>query len=262
MRAELTSLLKDYDKTAVEIFITYCENLKTEKKNGQIKNVWMGYKKPKELADFFIAVEKDGLHLDGDHITIISTGVSYDHVAYKNKMLLSYPESLIDVSLVFQGDAFSFKKESGKALYTHEIKSPFGQTEANVEGGYCVIKNKRGEFITLLSKADIDKHRKVAKGDFIWAKWYKEMAQKTVVKKACKQHFSDIYMNIETLDNENYDLENPLNIEIEDKQKIESINTLDELKEYYLANKGKGKDFDIMVTKRKQQLTPPNNDSA
>ena len=116
-----------------------------------------------------------------------------------------YPESVIDCQLVREGDEFDFSKESGKVIYTHKISNPFEKKE--IIGAYCIIKNKRGEFITILTKDDIDKHRKVAKTDYIWRQWFDEMALKTVVKKACKLHFADVYQNIEEVDNENYDLE-------------------------------------------------------
>jgi hypothetical protein len=53
------------------------------------------------------------------------------------------------------------------------------------------------------------------------------MIYKTVAKKSIKFHFNDIYQNIEEIDNENYDLENPLELELKYKQDIDSINTLE-----------------------------------
>ena len=68
------------------------------------------------------------------------------------------------MQLVYTDDKFSFEKHSGKVVYQHEINNPFDEKkDENVIGGYCVIKNKRGEFLTLLSKNEIEKHRKVFK---------------------------------------------------------------------------------------------------
>ena len=204
--AKLKDLLKDYPKEEVGIYVSYCHNMLTETdRNGKQKNIWFSHIETVKLAEYFRAVKRDKLDFDGKHITIISTGVSYDYIAYKNKMYLSYPESIIDVSLVNENDKFNFSKDSGKVNYNHVITNPFDNE--NIIGAYCVIKNKRGEFLTILSKSEIDKHRKVAKTDYIWKNWFREMALKTVIKKACKTHFSDIYQNIETIDNENYDLE-------------------------------------------------------
>ncbi|MCH7690785.1 MAG: recombinase RecT [candidate division Zixibacteria bacterium] len=75
----------------------------------------------------------------------------------------------------------------------------------------------------LLSKEDIEKHRKVARTDYIWQAWPKEMALKTVIKKACKQHFDDIYEGINEMDNENYDLDLPLDVDLKHKEAIEKI---------------------------------------
>lgn len=256
-KSKISELLKDYQKESVEMYVSYLYTLSTEKNRttGQLQNPWMQYKNDQELANLFMRVAKDGLIFDGKHITLQSTGISYDYIAYKNKMLLAYPESKVDMGIVYSGDDFSVSKESGSVIYHHNIASPFNQKEAGIVGAYCVIINKRGEFITLLSKEDIEKHRKVAKTDYIWKQWPIEMTLKTVIKKACKQHFADIYESIEEKDNENYDLDNPLDLELEYKQDIDAINKIEDLKEYYLANKGKGKAFDKYVTIRKEQLT-------
>jgi recombinational DNA repair protein RecT len=100
-----------------------------------------------------------------------------------------------------------------------------------------VIKNKRGEFLTILGKEELEKHRKTAKTDFIWKQWFREMCLKTIMKKACKLHFGDIFTAIEEQDNENYDLENPLDLDLKWKQEIDAIKTKAELKAYYEKNK-------------------------
>jgi len=173
-------------------------------------------------------------------------------------MYLAYPESLIDVALVYKDDTFNFQKQSGKVIYTHNINNPFNQEQANIVGGYCVIKNKRGEFITILSMKNIEKHRKVAKTDYIWASWFHEMCLKTIIKKACKQHFADIFQNIETLDNEGYDLEKPLGIDIKDKAAVENLKTIPEIEQYWTANKGRNagilKDFTKLCASRKAEI--------
>lgn len=254
-KQDIRILLKDYNSEQVETFISYCLRLMLEKKpDGSSKNPWMKDRKPEEMANLFKRVAKDGLVFDGVHITLQSTGISYDYIAYKNKMLLAYPESKVDVNLVYKDDTFNASNESGTIIYQHNIANPFTQKEIDIIGGYCVIKNKRGEFITLLSKEDIDKHRKVAKTDYIWRQWFKEMALKTVIKKACKQHFADIYEAIEKNDNENYELENPLELDINLKSEIDAISTIKELGEYYQKNKGKGAEFDKYISIRKKQL--------
>lgn len=257
-KTTLTALLKDFKPDEIEVFIAYCEKLRTAKKktgaSWVIANPWMERLSDEKLALMFKNVAKDGLVFDGIHITLQSTGVSYDYIAYKNKMFNVHPESKIDVSLVYDGDSFEFAKKDGKVFYTHTISSPFQRKE--MIGGYCIIRNKRGEFITILDRSDIDKHRKVAKTDLIWKQWFTEMATKTVIKKACKLHFSDLYQNIETLDNDNYEIENPLDLDLKIKGEIDAIETIEELQKYYHKNKGKGKAFDKYVSLKKKELTP------
>jgi len=254
---ELKKLLSEYPKEKVELYVDYCNKVATDKKsNGQISNTWFTYRTNKELSDYFKGVMKDKLDFDGKHITILKTGVSYDYIAYKNKMFLAYPESVIDVQLVKESDKFSFEKVSGSINYNHIITNPFGNEK--IVGGYCVIKNKRGEFLTVLSEEDFMKHRKIAKTHYIWDAWEDEMRLKTVIKKACKTHFADIYQNIETIDNENYDLETSLDLSQETLNDIEKLTTIDECLKYYNDNKDKNagilKEFTKELTKRKEQI--------
>lgn len=254
-KEKIIELLKDYNQEEVENYASYCVRLLlAKKKDGSLQNPFMQTKTDEIMATLFKRVAKDGLVFDGEHITLQSTGISYDYIAYKNKMFLAYPESTIDVNLVYGEDKFSVAKESGSVMYSHSVADPFNQNENNIKGGYCIIKNKRGEFMTLLGKEEIEKHRKVAKTDFIWRQWFKEMATKTIIKKACKLHFSDIFQNIEKNDNENYELENPLELDLKLKQEIDKIETIDELTSYHEKNEGKGKEFDKYISIRKNQI--------
>ena len=161
--------LSECEPGKVEVYLSYLNKLLTAKnKDKTVKNPWMKHRQDAELIAAYKQVAKDGLDFDGVHITLQSTGVSYDYIAYKNKMYMVYPESVIDVALVYKDDTFRFEKQSGKVVYTHNINNPFHQDQSDIVGGYCIIKNKRGEFITLLSKENIEKHRKVAKTDYIW----------------------------------------------------------------------------------------------
>jgi len=259
--------LEGFDAQKVDVYIDYLKKIKSEKKaDGSPKNPWMKHKSDPELVSYFKKVAMDGLYFDGVNITLQSTGVSYNYIAYKNRMYIVYPESLIDISLVYKDDMFKFEKHSGSVVYTHSLNNPFNQKEENIIGAYCVIKNKRGQFITLLDKENLDKHRKVAKTDYIWAGWFHEMCIKTVIKKACKQHFADIFQNIEALDNTNYDVDLPLGISIEDKQAVEKITTLEKLKEYWEANSGRNagvkKDFDKLITLRRNEIKAANIEAA
>ena len=214
----------------------------------------MEYKKDDYLIKIFKLVEAEGLVFDWKHITLQNTWVSYDYNALKNKMLLVYPESTIDINLVYKDDVFEVKKESGKVWYTHQVYDPFRNRDNDIVWGYVVIKNKRWEFITTMWSSDIEKHRKVAKTDYIWKAWFAEMCMKTIMKKACAIHFKDIYTEIEAQDNENYDLDIPLEIDVEWKWAIDAITDIEELKKYWEKNKWKWKAFDKYVLLRKQQI--------
>jgi recombinational DNA repair protein RecT len=208
---ELKQLLNGKDSEEnINIFVNYCQTSEAEvdkQKPTEKKNKFYYYLTAPKLADIFLKVKSQGLTFDGKHITIQSTGISYDFVAYKNKMLVVYPESKVDLQLVYKGDIFSFAKESGVIKYSHTFKDPFNQKDSDIIGGYCVIKNRRGEFITLMDNEDLAKHRKIAKLDAMWVKWFKEMCYKTIIKKAIKYHFDDVFQDMEVEDNKAYDLE-------------------------------------------------------
>lgn len=192
---------QNYTEEDVEKFAGYCVKLSKDEKSKFICT-----KSAKDLASLFRRVQSEGIPFDGVHVTLQSTGISYDYIAYKNKMFLAYPETKFDVALVYNGDKFSFEKTDGKVLYQHIIANPFGQEDKDVIGAYAVVRNSRGEFLTTLSANDIAKHRKIAKTDFIWKSWFQEMCLKTITKKACKLHYGDVYTKIEEMDNEQYDL--------------------------------------------------------
>ena len=208
--------LKDYDSEQVELYCNYVETLKTEKgKDGKLKNWWATQKTDDFYVDCFKKIVSTGLAFDGKHICVQNTGVSFDYVAYKNKMLLAYPESLLDVGLVYNGDEFSVDKRSGKVEYVHKIANPFGHKDSDIVGGYMVVKNKRGEFFTSLSLEEIEKCRSVAKTDTIWKQWFSDMCLKTVIKKAVKLHFDDVFKEMEDEDNKNYDLDKATEPEVD-----------------------------------------------
>ena len=175
-------------------------------------------------------------------------------------MLLAYPETKMDFGVVYAADSFTSRKESGKVIYTHEYGDPFDQSEDKIIGCYCVIKNNRGEFITMLDKPAIEKHRKVSRSDNIWSAWFVEMVKKTVVKKACKDHFDDVYSQIDEIDNDNYDVENPTEISVEFKGKIDAITDLEILRKAYKDNKADK--FKIKyIAKRSEQIKKEQEDA-
>jgi len=252
----IVDLLKDSDAQHAEAFAAYIveQHQAKDKTTGKWKNYFLHSRTEQEMADLFKRVEAEGLVFDGKHITIQSTGISYDYIAYKNKMLLVYPESKIDLELVYKGDTFKFNKTNGTVDYSHIVADPFKKDEDDIVGGYCVIKNKRGEFITRLNSEEIAKHRAVAKTDYIWNKWFVEMCLKTIIKKACKYHFDDIFSEITEMDNENSSLENPVDLPIDHKAALDEINNLNDLKEYWEKHRGSGKEFDQYISIRKDQI--------
>ncbi|HQO23099.1 MAG TPA: recombinase RecT [Spirochaetota bacterium] len=232
-KTKLKQLLAEFDRQLVDNYVEYCQKLNDEKdtKTGAVKNAWFTNLSDETLEKYYRKNFKTGLEFDGRHVTITKTGITYDYQAYKSKMLMVYPESIIDVQLVKESDEFTFEKESGSVKYTHKIGNPFG--DEKTVGGYCVIKNKRGEFLTLLSEKDFDKHKKVAKTDMIWNAWPDEMKKKTLIKKGCN-NFKDDFKEIEENDNDNYDLTQLENeLDKETQEKIDGFQSVAECETFY-----------------------------
>lgn len=258
---QIKNWLKEFNQLEVDNYLNYLQELKNaKKKNKQTwkyeeANPWIKFKTDEDFTWFFKKVSSKWLILDWKHITIQSTWLSFDYIAYKNLMLIVYPESIIDLQLVYNWDEINFWKENGKIAYKHKLANPFLRNENEIIWWYCVIKNKRWEFLTTLNKQELEKHRKVAKTDTIWSAWLTEMCLKTVLKKAVKIHFDDIYSEILDEDNKENDLENSkIDIELSWKKEIDNIENIEELKKYYLKNKWKWKEFDKYVTIRKNIL--------
>jgi hypothetical protein len=250
-KADVSKLLENHNQERVTIFLDYMDKLAKD-----YKNKWFINKSDEWLASCFRQVEGEGLKFDGIAVSLQNIGVSYSYIAYKNKMLMCYPETILDIQIVYKDDTFKFEKKNGQVLYEHILNDVFNRNDKDVIGGYCIIKNKRGEFLTLLTKSELDKHRKVAKTDYIWKAWTVEMYFKTLIKKACKQHFQDIFTSIETIDNENnYDLDLPLGIDVKVKGEIETIIKVGDLEKYYHKNKEANrlhiKDFNKLISKQK-----------
>jgi len=204
----LMSSIDNPNRESIENYASYCMRLKLEvDKQKKLKNPWMQNKKVDQLDILYRRVLNEGLEFDGVHVTLQSKGITYDYQAYKNKMMLVYPESIIDIDLVYEGDSFSFNKENGEVFYKHSFENPFDRSDDKIKGGYLIIKNRRGSFITTLTKEEFQKHRKVAKTDYIWAAWLKEMCLKTLWRKGVKVHFDDEFKEMNNEDNKNYDLD-------------------------------------------------------
>lgn len=251
--------LKNYDNNKVDIFISYVNQLKSEvDKDGKLKNWWAQKQTDTQYIDIFKKVYETGLFIDGDSVTITFRGkmlVTYDYHAYKNKILLSYPETIFDFQVVYKGEEFSFRKESGKVIYTHKINNPFDNNK-EIVGAYGIIKNSKGEFIELITTDDIQKMKNTSTMKHIWNSWYDRMVLKSVIKRICSVHFKDITKDIDMIDNLTNEPERATIDELI-LNDIDNAETEDQLNLIYKNNKGVVKDteqFISVLSKRKKEI--------
>ncbi len=221
-----SKLLEKYKKPEQQEMIeTSCLYLKkkiAEKKKDDRGNYVSAYRfeAPFLLQSVAECID-NGFPLDG--VNYVITGNSMympTYKAFKNKIYMVYPESVIDVQLIREGDTYHFAKESGSVIYSHDIADPFDSVEPKIKGAYCVIKNKRGEFLETLNLSDYTNMKNASKMPKLWDKWESEFFLKSVIKRACKRHFNDITSAIEEKDNEIVGLEEVVKASEDKKQSI------------------------------------------
>lgn len=190
-----------HQQELIETSILYVQKKIAEKDRAS------GKPKYNFAADFILQTIAEcidnGFALDGVNY-VISGNRMYmpTYKAYKNKIYMVYPDTVIDLQLIREGDDYNFAKESGAVLYTHNIADPFEATESKIIGAYCVIRNKRGEFLETLNTTDYNKMKEGSKTPKTWNDWPSEFWLKSVIKRACKRHFNDITSQIDEVDNE------------------------------------------------------------
>lgn len=266
---KIKKALSEFNATHVEVYVKYLKQLETElDKDKKIKNWWFAQNVTEQVAtELFKQVALDNLYIDGETITIGYKGkvlVTYNYQAYKNRVLNVYPESLIDLQIVNNGDTFNFRKDNGHVLYTHVLANPF-DNKKEIIGAYCIIKNRRGEFIELLNQDEIKKMKATATTQNVWNNWESEMVKKSAIKRACKTHFKDITTNIDTIDNENFDVElsSLTDKDMDIRKKIDESKTVDEILKVYNAEINNFSDKNIFIqlcTTRKKEILEQKKD--
>lgn len=251
----ILGLLSDYDQNEVDIFYAYIQKLGSDEKNYWFKSI-----KPNQFANAFKKVSGNGLRLDGESVTLAFRKpylvINYDYHAYKNKVLLSHPESVFDFGLVYNDDEFAHWKDSGKVRYTHKSGNPFSK-EREIIGAYGIIKNNTGEFIETLDMNDIKKMRKSSKMDFIWKTWFDRMVLKSMIRRVCAAHFKELVRKLDDEDNQNSDPDRAA-LQEEVLQLIDDATTHDQLGKIYsdwIEKVENRSQFISIIGERKKEIT-------
>jgi len=268
---DINKLKKDLEKEdsqKINDLISHLTHLQTaKKKDGSLSYKWVCFLTNSKIIELYKKAINQKLHIDGKHITIENRGgkiqLSYDYIAYKNRLLTIYPEAKFDFNVVYKSDDFSIAKKDGKVFYHHKINDPFSNKDSDVIGVYCIIKIITGDFFITLDREEINQLRKKATTDYIWKDWFKDMCIKSAIKKIVSKHFDDVYREINDTDNESINLNNPIDIELKLKQEIEAVDSLIELNSFYNEKKGdveNQKSFINMLAIRKAEIKSRDND--
>ncbi len=194
---------KNYDPLKVGKFIAYISGETSKNKNTVLRH------SQADLYNLFVKYYNVGTNLDG--VNVVLTGQNMGLITFHgfmNKVKSVHPEVFFDVQLIRGDDTFSFSKESGSVVYSHQIKNPFGDDE--IKGAYCVVKlnnENKDESLELLNQRDFFEMKKSSRMSRTWDNWPTEFWRKSVIKRACKIYFSEEISELEKIDNEDYGLE-------------------------------------------------------
>lgn len=191
---------RDFDKEKVNKFIAYVSG-EVSKGNRQISS-----NSQNNLFNMFVKYYNAGTNIDGVNVVITGNNMALITAnGFKNKVRDAHPDVSFDIQLVRDGDEYSFKKESGKVVYSHTIGSPFDDLE--IKGAYCVVKFGNTEHLETLNQRDFEEMKASSRNQATWNKWPSEFWLKSVVKRACKRYFTDEVKQLEELDNSDYGLQ-------------------------------------------------------
>lgn len=156
---------------------------------------------PASIVQTMIDAARMRVMIDGrQHAHIVKYGnnatlqMGYRGFLYKIKEV--YPDADFVIEPVYQGDTVKIWDENGVQCYRHEKAGAFRNGDKDFIGIlFAVTYTDNGRLIrkvTDVSKARIDRARKAAKQDFIWASDYIEKAKAAAIKAACKHMFASI----------------------------------------------------------------------
>lgn len=173
---------------------------------------------PESICQTMIDAAQFRLAIDGkQHAHIVKYGnkaqLQIGYRGYIAKISEHYKDADFVAEPVFNSDKLSMTDEGGFQSYKLVKGDPFADTWDDLKGVLVRISYTKGgekfQKVTVVGKGDLNKIRKAAKTDYIWAQWPIEKAKAAAIKRACKIQFSDV-MGLQQMiryDNEaNYEL--------------------------------------------------------
>jgi len=173
---------------------------------------------PDSIVQAMIDAASFGLTIDGRqhaHIVKFGNNASFQigFRGYLAKIKEHYPDADFTVELIFDGDVVKIWAEDSMQRFSITKSDPFAQSQQKFKGVlFAVSYTDNGKSIqkcVAIPKERIDRARKAAKQDYIWASDYFEKAKAAAIKGACKYMFASLQGLQEMIrhDNENnYDI--------------------------------------------------------
>jgi len=147
--------------------------------------------------------------VDNQWITKIQLQIGYKGYIYKiNK---AFPSSKVQAVMVYEGDEISINKVDNNDIVNHTYSNPFDKNK-EIKGAYCIISFDNGSsFVETMGKEDLKliQSKSKTKEGGCWTEWKSEMCKKSVIRRACKSLFPSELADLNSIDNEQYDLKQP-----------------------------------------------------
>lgn len=156
---------------------------------------------PDSIVQCMIDAARFKIDIDGkQHAHLVKFGSSAQlQIGYRGyiaKISENYKNADFTAEAIFKGDEVSVSDIEGFQSYSMKRNNPFADSWLDLIGVIVRLSYTKGaqqfQKITTVSKSDLEKMRKAAKQDFIWAQWPIEKAKAAAIKRACKIQFADV----------------------------------------------------------------------
>lgn len=141
--------------------------------------------------------------------TVASLSPGYKGYIHKIKKYNSTVD--IQVGIVFKGDTFNLKRDTGTAEFTHISVDPFNCDYDDVIGGYCYmsysIDGRNLSTVEPVGREDLDIIRAKAKTDNVWNEFTGEQMKKAIIRRASKIPFASAVHELDLMDNKEYNMD-------------------------------------------------------
>lgn len=210
----LAAQLPDADKALLTSFLNHIRDLyvvtkkEEEDAGGKEPYKFITSIEDRQLLQWFNHCSARGEEIDGKSVCITPRGLTRDWRGLENVILRAYPKAKVDCGLIRKGDTYTFSKESGRFVYSHNMANPFASA-ADIEGAYCVISLNGEDYAEFINLARYAQLKGMSKQKHLWDKFPDQFWRKSALRAAANliSHRSPVLNEVMSQENDDTDLE-------------------------------------------------------